>query len=936
MKHNENPFNPAIYLAITLDKKLSLVKHELEEKGVNDLSVLSIQAYLLCLCKQGYLKDGQGYERKEELYERYLSKAADLRDDLKVSFSAESVKDFLRDPEGVLAQGAPSLFADTFQKILNNHVRYGHGERDFLRPAELTELTVSLSGYKPGMTIYNPYAGVASYASKLMAGSRYFAEEKDPKVWALGVMRMLMDDCYSENFIHGDSLRSQWSGPFDIVISSPPFGYGKEKKTYAAELIKNAETLLSEKGRMVVVAQPVLLIHPDFRKLLTTPLLSTVITLPQKLISSTSISCVVLVLEKRKESEEITLVEGRSFFRPEGRFMNTLDIKGLQEAMKRSDPTCVVKVSIEDIERNDFRLLPDFYLNTPETSIPTVRLCELGTFLNLPRTKEKVQKGIRIKDLCIGSDVREVKPKRLSGSTVRFRRLEQSALLISANRRCMKMGLVSADPDHPVFIAEHIYAFVPDSKKADVRFIAREILKSDGGGSGSSVFYIRQEELAAYPIPFLPLEEQRKAGSTDQLHFTECTSFHNGIVLNDAVFCISENVSIEDVSIKPQRASATKSERPKRLADTISKSTVAWVGPKLEDFPSDALLIKKEFDSINNDMREWLKRKTDSLDAVIIYHAGTVRATQIPRICDIYSPVYIISNDLDTLENDLRREYMEEEYIKKYCFQCGYEKELLECLESEIKEDKTPAGQIRRRFAEQWKVIKTIDATLFPGEDSSLESLLMEILLDAEDPKKHINGNTLRTIRDKYFLEKMEYYGLLPPINKMFDRGAQMNFIADHYYTNGERCYYLHQEWIPSPLNIMVKATVDVLNHQSHEIGMRDKNLQWALVHVLLGIFSQMGELIEKGLFEEESKDKNRQYWTEFDPKEFVSGKRRVRVRKDKYGKDYFYADNVHLKSEQCKKIDVKEGDFVFISDVKPEKRPIDEIVFYATSFSKA
>ena len=904
MKHNENPFNHTTYPAVTLDRKLSHIEHELKGKGLNDIAVLLIQAYLLCLGKGGYLKDGYGYERKEELFDSYLSKVANLRDLLTLSFTVESVKDFLQDSEEVLAQGDPSLFEDTFQKLLNNHVRSGQGQCDFMQSAELTDLTVFLSGYKPGMTIYNPYAGVASYASKLRAGSRYFAEEKDPNIWALGVMRMLMNNCYSENYVSGDSLNSNWSGPFDVVISSPPYGYDRtEKKTYVEELIFNAGALLSEGGRMVVVVSPQSLFGHYSRKLLTNNLLKTVITLPNRLMYWTSISCAVLVFENREDHDGITMVEGSSFFSPGGRLTNILDIKGLQEAMKRSDPSYVVKVSIDDIKKNGFRLLPSFYLDTPETPEPTVRLCELGTFLSLQPAKEKVLKGICIKDLCMGPDVNEVEPKILTKSTVRFRKLEQSALLISANRGGMKMGLVSADPDHPVFISERIYAFAPDPKKADIRFIAQEIPKSDGRFIyGSSVFYIRQEELAAYPIPLLSLEEQQKA-----------------VKKTYELMSVDSNFTIG-------------------IESDATKRTVVWVGPKPDDFPLDALKIKREFSRGGKDLREWFRMNTDPLDAVIIYHAGAVKPSLISVIFTIFSPVYVLSDDLDTLENELEGSV---EDIKDRCFQRGCERELLERLELEIRDSKTPEGQIRRRFAEQWKAIKNIDSR-FPRNGNSLESLFMEILLAAENPEKNINGNTLRTMRDEYFLKKLEDYGLLPPSNKTtFTRGAQMSFISDCIFTlkNEERRYVLNRELIPFPLNLMAKVTGEVLNRQSHEAVTMDKNLQWALIHILLGLFCQMGKMIDQGLFEEDSKDKNRQYWTEYDPQEFESGKKRVCVRRDDYGKDYFYADNVHLKDERCKELEVKEGDFIYISDkdVRMEKNPIVEynIVFYATSFEK-
>ena len=935
------------YPTTLLNDKLRLIEQDLTEKGIQPLDILFVKAYLLCLGKSGLLKETGGYDRRYELFDKYLSKAPELKEVLDKAFDSSEVKAYLQDQGGRLAASDESFFKDTFQEQINLTARSRHWPFDGMQASELTELAVSLSGYRPGMTVYNPYAGVASYAGAFQAGNSFHAEEYDPKIWATGVLKMLLENCFSENYLPGNSICPTWNRSFDIVISTPPFGRvpGDSKKTFGEDLFKKAQTLLKENGRMVLVAQNGMILPPIAQRLLATNMLSTVIALPRHLFYWSSLPCVVLILERRSENDPITLMEGSSFFTAGGRSLNVLKVRELLDALSRKNPEYVVDISRDELKKNQYCLQPCFYLDKTADAgkEPVVRLKDLGSFLNLSRVKDPPETGIRIKDLSKGPDIQKIRPKPLTGKTGAFRKLDRQALLIFATNQGIKTGLVSADPEHPVFLAPAIEAFVPDPEKADVQYIALALSQADlSSFSRTSVFIIPKAELALCPVPFLSLEDQKKKLRSlgiipcEKVYYQCIPSLFDEIILNTPAHTeFSESISVEDHPGKfweknPFLTTPKAARRP----------VVVWIGPELEGSIMKRLRIKKHFDkNIGQTTIAWLMDHKKTIDAIVVHHSGDITTSQITPICSLFdNPLFIISNNLAEIEKDL---LAFDENIVERCFHPEYEEELLTALEKAVSEANSPEGRIRRKYAKQLEAIKDIDARF----SFQLESIFMEILLDMEEGRT-VNFNKLRSIRDENCLNILADFGYIPARRASFDYGAQAIFLADrHFYIKDEDIMYvLLKRPISRPLGVMLKAVGILLSDESHtSADLIDKDIQEAVVLVMLALFTELSRMNNEGCFDD--KRKKQVHWQERTKNVFVSGVREVQLldthQNRNHKKDYYYADEIHLDKNICDRNGIKEGDKVDIQSVSGwEKKPIVDdmihIIYYSKNFKKS
>jgi type I restriction enzyme M protein len=140
-----------------------------------------------------------------------------------------------------------------------------------------------LTKYRGG-SIYNPFAGIASYAVQLHiefgepginynpnlgVGDHYYAEEIDELTWAIGKLRLLAYDSDSANYNLGDS--TEWRGGIvNNVISTPPFGYriineSGEKELAEHFVIRRGLDILADNGLLACVVPLSFLYRKDHK-----------------------------------------------------------------------------------------------------------------------------------------------------------------------------------------------------------------------------------------------------------------------------------------------------------------------------------------------------------------------------------------------------------------------------------------------------------------------------------------------------------------------------------------------------------------------------------------------------------------------------------------------------------------------------------------------
>ena len=123
------------------------------------------------------------------------------------------------------------IWTEDFEYTLETIMSYA-GNHSMIQPEELTR--VILTQYKGG-SIYNPFAGLASYAIQLHhacgskldyffdnIGDYYYGEEIQKLAWAIGKLRLLAFDSDSRNYNLNDSTKWR-GGEANNVLSTPPF-----------------------------------------------------------------------------------------------------------------------------------------------------------------------------------------------------------------------------------------------------------------------------------------------------------------------------------------------------------------------------------------------------------------------------------------------------------------------------------------------------------------------------------------------------------------------------------------------------------------------------------------------------------------------------------------------------------------------------------------
>jgi type I restriction enzyme M protein len=235
--------------------------------------------------------------------------------------------------------------------------------------------------------------------------SKIYGQEKNITTYNLARMNMLLHGMKDTEFEihHGDSLLNDWDilnemNPakkmeFDAVVANPPFSYRWEPtetigqdfrfKSYglapksAADFafLLHGFHFLSKEGTMAIILPHGVLFRGGAeerirKKLLIDGNIDTVIGLPSNLFFSTGIPVCILILKKCKKFDDVLFINAAA----EGNFekgkrqnrLRETDIAKILDTYKNrnNQDRYSRKVSIEEIEKNDFNLNISRYVST--------------------------------------------------------------------------------------------------------------------------------------------------------------------------------------------------------------------------------------------------------------------------------------------------------------------------------------------------------------------------------------------------------------------------------------------------------------------------------------------------------------------------------------------------------------------------------------------
>lgn len=259
--------------------------------------------------------------------------------------------------------------------------------------------------------------------------SRIYGQEKNITTYNLARMNMLLHGVKDSEFeiFHGDTLKNEWDvlnemNPakkitFDAIVANPPFSlrwdasevmgenfrfknYGLAPKSAADfAFLLHGFHFLSDEGTMAIILPHGVLFRGGAEqrireKLLKDGNIDTVIGLPSNLFFSTGIPVCILVLKKCKKEDDVLFINASERYRKVKR-QNVLrdgKIDGIDDPKEPNDIKEIIetyknrpekleryarRVSMEEIEKNDFNLNISRYVSTAKPE-PVIDLNEVN------------------------------------------------------------------------------------------------------------------------------------------------------------------------------------------------------------------------------------------------------------------------------------------------------------------------------------------------------------------------------------------------------------------------------------------------------------------------------------------------------------------------------------------------------------------------------
>ena len=234
---------------------------------------------------------------------------------------------------------------------------------------------------------------------------KIYGQEKNITTYNLARMNMLLHGVKDSEFdiFHGDTLLNEWDDlretnpakmpKFDAVVANPPFSYRWEPSESLSEdmrfknyglapksaadfaFLLHGFHFLKQDGVMAIILPHGVLFRGGAEARIRTKLLKdghidTVIGLPANLFFSTGIPVCILVLKKCKKPDDVLFINAAEEY-DKAKRQNVLQPEHINKIIgtyqfRKEEQRYSRRVSMEEIEKNDFNLNISRYVSTAE------------------------------------------------------------------------------------------------------------------------------------------------------------------------------------------------------------------------------------------------------------------------------------------------------------------------------------------------------------------------------------------------------------------------------------------------------------------------------------------------------------------------------------------------------------------------------------------
>jgi type I restriction enzyme M protein len=543
-----------------------------------------------------------------EIYKSFASILNNLgKSSLEALFNALNNLD-----QNVLDENFASIFDDVLYRIALSRGKMSEG---YIQPAELTNFICSLVDLPEESNIFNPFAGLASFAVGFDGGQGYLGQEMNRSTWAIGALRIMAHKRPGLSRYQCDDSILSWpdeSEKFDLIVANPPYGLRlshqqkdvqSDIRTIEEFLIKKGVQSLNEKGKLIAVLPLGFLFRGGNEQrlredLINKDLLDTIISLPGGLLQHTGLALAILVINKNKEwPGEVRFIDAKDYVTTKGpreRILKYYALNGVVHG--RNKIADVVRmVPNEKIRELDYNLhVPRYF----KKQIEGVKLRDILENVSARRT-EHIEGGkiIRIRDLKDDKfdyklDLSSVEDaEELTRSLIR--QIDETCLLLATRWKTLKPTLFEYSGT-PIFLSMDILAFRVNEDKVDSAYLINE-LHADyveeqlvSYRLGGSIPMLKREDLLNVVVKVPSLDDQKHSIEIQRAKVQGISELSERIKRlqkerNDLAHGIAVNQFNEFASLKHTLG------RPRQ-------NILDWTDNLLHFLESN----KSEFDSLNN------------------------------------------------------------------------------------------------------------------------------------------------------------------------------------------------------------------------------------------------------------------------------------------------------------------------------------------------
>ena len=432
-------------------------------------------------------------------------------------------------------------FSHIFENILFHFSRNRElSSRVSMQPLELTRLMLNLAELEDNSSVYNPFAGLASFLINSEKNISYYGQEISERDWSIGMLRIFAQNKqYETNYICEDSILN-WKkeNKYDIIISTPPFGFRlrgnhsrySENQYFNVEqfLLGEGVKSLSSNGKLIALLPQNFLYsfaNKQLREsLINNDLVDIVISLPFGLLLNSGVSLCIVVINKNKANlNKVKIVQADNYIIQKVQREIRLNDTALYDLIcdKIEDEDAITVVDNSKIKNLDYNLSTPLYFEKPLILSKNERLYELSDIL-VQVNGERVHPPIKGKLTRVG-DLKDdridyllnIKDIELADIQRRdIKAIKESCLLLSSRFNKLKPTFFNYESE-TLYKSQDIYTFQVNEKLVDTAYLINELhaeyikqqVKMYSVGSVMSL--LRREDLLKIKIRLPSLSEQR-------------------------------------------------------------------------------------------------------------------------------------------------------------------------------------------------------------------------------------------------------------------------------------------------------------------------------------------------------------------------------------------------------------------------------------------